>query len=138
MSSTLRRIHWVGLGALLCVLGGAASAAEIKLVASNAVKEAYGQLLPAFEKASGNTVTVSWGGTADIMSRIGGGEIADVVIITDFGIENLTKQGKLIAAGRANVAKSAVGAAVREGLSSPTFLRATRSRNRCSPLRQSY
>ena len=119
MSSTLRRIRWIGLGAVLCVMGGAASAAEIKLVASNAVKEAYGQLLPAFEKASGNTVTVSWGGTADIMKRIGGGEIADVVIITDFGIETLTKQGKLIAAGRANVAKSAVGAAVREGTPKP-------------------
>ena len=119
MSSTFYRLGSIGLAAVLCAASGAAAAAEIKLVASNAVKEAYGQLLPAFEKASGNTVTVSWGGTADIMKRIGGGEIADVVIITDAGIANLTKEGKLIAAGRVNVAKSAVGAAVREGAPKP-------------------
>jgi len=56
---------------------------EIKLLASNAVKEAYGQLLPAYEKASGNKVTVSWSGTADIIKRVNGGEIADAVIITE-------------------------------------------------------
>jgi len=117
MSSAIQRIGAIGLAAVLSA--GAADAAEIKLVASNAVKEAYGQLLPAFEKSSGNTVTVSWGGTADIMKRIGGGEIADVVIITDAGIENLTKQGKLVAAGRTTVAKSAVGVGVREGAPKP-------------------
>jgi molybdate transport system substrate-binding protein len=128
MFSTVPRLGMIGFAAILCFAGAEANAAEIKLVASNAVKEAYGQLLPAFEKSSGNTVTVSWGGTADIMKRIAGGEIADVVIITDAGIANLTKQGKLVPAGRVNVAKSAVGAAVKEGapkpdLSSPDALK---------------
>jgi molybdate transport system substrate-binding protein len=109
----------MGLVAVLSVAGAPARAAEIKLIASNAVKEAYGQLLPAFEKTSGNKVAVTWGGTADIMKRIRGGELADVVIITDAGIETLTKEGKLVAAGRANVAKSAVGAAVKEGAPKP-------------------
>jgi molybdate transport system substrate-binding protein len=105
--------------AVLCAAFTPAKAAEIKLIASNAVKEAYGQLLPAFEKASGNKVAVSWGGTADIMKRIDGGEIADIVIITDAGIENLTKQRKLAVADRVTVAKSAVGVAVRAGAAKP-------------------
>ena len=117
--ASIFRIGAVVLAAVLCAGGGPADAAEIKLVASNAVKEAYTQLLPAYEKASGNKVSVSWGGTADIMKRINSGEIADVVIITDAGIENLTKGGKLTAAGRMTVAKSAVGAAVRAGAAKP-------------------
>jgi molybdate transport system substrate-binding protein len=98
---------------------GTADAAEIKLIASNAVKEAYGQLLPAYEKASGNKVTVSWSGTADIIKRVNGGEVADAVIITDAGIDALINQGKLVSAGRTNVAKSAAGVAVRAGAPKP-------------------
>jgi molybdate transport system substrate-binding protein len=119
MPATLRLIRFFAFCAALCAFDRAADASEIKLLASNAVKEAYGQLLPAFEKASGNKVTVSWSGTADIIKRISGGELVDVVIITDFGIESLIKQGKLTAAGRMNVAKSAVGAAVRAGAPKP-------------------
>jgi molybdate transport system substrate-binding protein len=98
---------------------GTADAAEIKLIASNAVKEAYGQLLPAYEKASGNKVTVNWSGTADIIKRVNGGEVADAVIITDAGIDALINQGKLVSAGRTNVAKSAAGVAVRAGAPKP-------------------
>jgi molybdate transport system substrate-binding protein len=51
----------------------AAGAAEIKVIASNAVKEAYVKLLPVFEKKSGHHVTVDWGGTADIVKRTASG-----------------------------------------------------------------
>jgi molybdate transport system substrate-binding protein len=109
----------LAVGAALCALGGAADAAEIKMLASNAVKEAYGHLLPAFEKASGHRVTVVWGGTADIVKRIDGGELTDIVIITDAAIDGLVSGGKLAAAGRTTVAKSGVGAAVRTGAPKP-------------------
>jgi ABC-type molybdate transport system substrate-binding protein len=48
-----------------------ASAVEIKMVASNAVKEPYLELLPAYEKATGNKVRVDFVGTGDIVQRIG-------------------------------------------------------------------
>lgn len=114
-----QRISLVALCAVMTAFGHAADAAEIKLVASNAVKEAYTRLLPAFEKATGNKVTVSWGGTADISKRINEGEPADIVIITDVGIDGLVKQGKLASAGRVSVAKSPTGAAVRAGAPKP-------------------
>ena len=96
-----------------------AQAAEIKLIASNAVKEAYEQLLPAYEKASGNKVTVTWGGTADIMKSVNDGAPADIVLITDFGIDGLVKSGKLVSAGSTVVAKSPVGVAVPAGAKKP-------------------
>jgi molybdate transport system substrate-binding protein len=119
MTEKFRPIRFIAFCAVLCAFTGAADAAEIKLIASNAVKEAYGQLLPAYEKASGNKVTVSWSGTADIIKRVNGGEVADAVIITDVGIDGLIKQGKLTGAGRINVAKSAAGVAVRAGAPKP-------------------
>jgi molybdate transport system substrate-binding protein len=119
MTEKFRPIRFIAFCAVLCGFTGTADAAEIKLIASNAVKEAYGQLLPAYEKASGNKVTVSWGGTADIIKRVNGGEVADAVIITDVGIDGLIKGGKLVGAGRVNVAKSAAGVAVRAGATKP-------------------
>ena len=119
MTEKYRPLRVIAFCAVLCGFAGAADAAEIKLIASNAVKEAYNQLLPAYEKASGNKVTVVWSGTADIVKRVNGGEVTDAVIITDVGIDGLIKTGKLVSAGRINVAKSAVGVAVRAGAPKP-------------------
>jgi len=119
MTEKFRPVRFIVFCALLCAFTGTADAAEIKLIASNAVKEAYGQLLPVYEKSSGNKVTVIWSGTADIIKRVNSGEVADAVIITDAGIDALIKQGKLVGAGRINVAKSAAGVAVREGAPKP-------------------
>src|SRR5258708_30403527 len=83
----------------------AAGGAEIKVIASNAVKEAYVKLVPVFEKESGHHVMVDWGGTADIVKRTSSGEVADIVITTSAYIDELTKQGKLVAGSRVDLAK---------------------------------
>ena len=101
------------------LLSAAAHAAEIKVLASAAIKDAYLELLPQFEKATGNKVTVEWSGTPDIQKRIAAGEAADVVILGNSGTEELIRQGKLVPGSRANFAKSGVGVAVREGTPKP-------------------
>jgi len=96
-----------------------ASAVEIKMVASNAVKEPYHELLPAYEKATGNKVRVDFVGTGDIVQRIGkNGEVADVVVGASFTIDDLIKQGRL-APGRVDLAKSIIGVALRPGAAKP-------------------
>src|SRR5690349_16126664 len=49
MTRTFRPLRTIALCAVLSAFTNAADAAEIKLIASNAVKEAYSQLLPAYE-----------------------------------------------------------------------------------------
>lgn len=98
---------------------GAAGAAEIKVIASNAVKEAYTRLVPVFEKKTGHHVTIDWGGTADIVKRTSGGEVADIVITTSAYIDDLTKQGKLAPGSRVDLAKSTIGVALRPGAPKP-------------------
>jgi molybdate transport system substrate-binding protein len=99
------------LGAL-GIAGGSANAAEIKVMCTPAFKEAYGELAPSFEKSSGHKLVTIWAGTGDMMKRIGGGETVDLVIMPATMIEDLTKQGRLVA-GSTAVAKSGIGVAVR-------------------------
>jgi molybdate transport system substrate-binding protein len=93
--------------------------AEIKLLASGAVKEAYVELLPNFEKVSSHRVTAAWSSTTDIQKRVAAGELADLVILGDSGTEALIKDGKLIANSRAIFAKSGIYVAVRSGAPKP-------------------
>jgi molybdate transport system substrate-binding protein len=103
------------LSAAIVIATGAVQAAEIKVMGSAAFKEAYSELIPHFEKASGHKVTTSWVGTADIMKRIGGGEVVDLVIASAAAIDDLAKQGKLVSGSRLDIATSGVGVAVRAG-----------------------
>src|SRR5438045_297241 len=93
--------------------------AEILLLASGAVKEAYLELLPNFEKASGHSVKAAWSNTTDIQKRVAAGEIADLVILGDNGTAALIQDGTLVASSRAAFAKSGIYVAVRAGAPAP-------------------
>jgi len=103
--------------AIAAALAPAAGAAEIKMIASNAVREPYRELVPTFEKGTGHRVTIDWGGTVDIVKRVEAGEIADIVIIPAPRVDEFVRQGKL--AARTDLARSGVGVAVRAGAPRP-------------------
>src|SRR5215212_9222101 len=94
-------------------------AAEIKIVASNAVKEAYNDLASAFTKISGHHVTSVWGGTVDIIRRVADGEVFDLVIIPASNVDDLIQQGWLRANSRRDFARSAIGVAIASGVATP-------------------
>lgn len=96
-----------------------ASATTVKLIASNAVKEACAELVPAFEQATGHKVDAIWGGTLDISARIEGGEVADLVILAAERIDDLIARGRLAAGSRVDIARSGIGVAVRAGARKP-------------------
>lgn len=98
---------------------GVAQAAEVKVMAANAVKEAYLELVSAFERSTGHKVTTIWGGTEGVAKRISGGEVVDIVLIAAPNIDKLIAEGKLVPGSRADFAKSGVGIAVRTGLPKP-------------------
>ena len=55
---------------------------EIKVLSSIATREAYLELVPQFEKATGHKVVTTWAGTVAIMKRMAAGERYDLVIIS--------------------------------------------------------
>ena len=51
--------------------------------ASAAIKEAYGEFAPQFEKSSEHKITTTWAGTVDLVRKLQAGEVFDVVIRLD-------------------------------------------------------
>ena len=103
----------------LLMVAGMANAAEFKVLSSNAIKQAYLELVPQFERATEHKVATTWAGTAGIMSRMERGEVTDLVIMSSTGIDNLIKQGKLVAGSRVDLVRSGIGIAVRAGTPKP-------------------
>jgi molybdate transport system substrate-binding protein len=103
--------------ALAAAKAPAAGAVAITMIASNAVREPFGSLLPAFAQRTGHTVTVSWGGTIDIVNRVEGGEVADIVIIPAARIDGLIAKSLMVS--RTDLVRSGVGVAVRAGVPKP-------------------
>lgn len=120
MAAQLRLSLLVKYVTAIMVIGmSTAHAAEVKVMPVNAIKEAYLELVLAFEKSSGHKVTTIWGGTEGIAKRISGGEVVDIVIIAAPNIDRLITEGKLVVGSRADIAKTGIGIAVRSGLSKP-------------------
>jgi molybdate transport system substrate-binding protein len=97
----------------------AAHGAELRVMASAGMKEAVTDLVPAFEKASGHTVTIVWAGNENILGRIRGGETVDLVIMAGSNVDKLIADGKLVGESRADIARSGIGVAIRAGLPKP-------------------
>src|SRR5436305_351225 len=78
--------------------------AEIKVLSSIATKEAYLELVPQFERASGHKVSTTWAGTTAIMQRMAAGERYDLIVISSTELDQLTKQGTIVARSRVDLA----------------------------------
>jgi molybdate transport system substrate-binding protein len=105
------------LGAVL--LSTSVHAAEIKVLATQAIEGAYRDLVPLFEKTSGHTVATTFTGTLDAQKRIAAGEGYDLIIMAGAAIDDLIKAGKVRPGTRVDLATSGVGVAVRAGAPKP-------------------
>jgi molybdate transport system substrate-binding protein len=104
---------------VVLLFGAAVHAAEIKVLTSVALSSALNEVVPSFEKKTGNNVTIDYGLAADMKKRVLNGEHADVIIVTRAMMEDLAKQGKVAADSIANVAGTPVAVAARAGAAKP-------------------
>ena len=81
---------------------------DINVLTVPALKEAFFEFVPQFERASAHTITTIFSGTDEIMTRMkAGGNGVDLVILDANSIEELNRLGKpcpkaaLISPGRA-------------------------------------
>ena len=112
---------FIGAGVLLSLsMFGGATAAEIKVLSTVAVRAVMEQLVPQFEQGSGHTVSIEFGTSAVLRRQIDAGGRFDVFIVTPpETIDDLIKHGKVAADARADFARTAVGVAVRAGTPRP-------------------
>jgi molybdate transport system substrate-binding protein len=110
--------------ASLLLLAGTAGAAEIKVMISGGFSTSYRDLTPEFERTTGYSLVTargpSMGNTPEaIPNRLQRGEPVDVLIMVGDALEELIKQGKVVAGSRVDLARSNIGMVVRAGAPKP-------------------
>ncbi len=106
------------------LLAGSASAAEVRVMISGGLTAAFNVLVPEFERTTGSKVLTAYGpsmGTTvnAIPVRLERGEPADVLIMVGYALDDLVKNGKVVADSRVDLVKSSIGVAVKVGAPRP-------------------
>src|ERR1700727_423112 len=114
----IQRVIGPIVGAVMALLSSGAQAADIKVLASTAVKTTLQELTPQFEKATDNKVEITFAPAAALKVKIEEGEIFDVAILAAPITDSLAASGKVDTA-RTTIAHSGIGVAIRKGAPKP-------------------
>ena len=104
---------------LLLAASVAAQAAEVRVLTSPGFVPIFGDLVTAFERASGHKLVASGDTLGAIVKRVRGGEEFDVIMSPRSAIDGFVKDGKGIASSVTVVASAGLGVAVRPGTPKP-------------------
>lgn len=110
--------------AFFYVLAAIGWAADLKVITSGAFTAAYTELVPEFERTTATKVVTGYGASmgdspTSIPNRLRRGEPVDVVILASTALEELIKEGNVIAGSRVDLVRSKIGLAVRAGAPKP-------------------
>jgi len=119
MTARVRLAASLGLSIVVLLATARAEAAEIKVLSTVGMQPATPELFSQFEAATGHRVAVTYGLAAVLKTKFLEGAPADVLILTAPIIEDLAKQGKVVADSKKDVARSGVGIAVKAGAPKP-------------------
>ena len=108
-------------GAAVVLLSSMASvsAAELKVFCTIGVQPALEVLLPGFEQASGDTLSITWATAAILVRKVEAGETADALILSREGLDQLVKAGRASSGTDAVFASSGMAVVVRHGAPRP-------------------
>jgi molybdate transport system substrate-binding protein len=116
MRTIAATVFAIGLASLAAC--GAARAADIDAMMSTAMKAAFDELLPQFERANGHTVRVTYGPSGALLKRFDSGEPADLFVTDVPALDRLVKQGKVVA-DRVRLSSTGIGICVKKGAPHP-------------------
>lgn len=106
--------------ALVVVMGATtAGAAEITVLSTPTMKRVLDELAPAFARATGHTLGLTFEGVPALKRRIEAGETFDAALLLPASVDDLTRSGKIAVGSRSDIARTAAGVAVRAGAPKP-------------------
>lgn len=89
-----------------------ANESKLKVLSAGAVKDGVAQLTAAFERTTGTRIALDFAPANVLRDRVAAGETADVVIMPQAMLDELSKQGKIVVASHALLGRSRMGVAV--------------------------
>jgi len=118
-----RALFSIVLAGACCLFQGTAPT-QLRVISSGGFRGAYTEVLPAFEKITGISVTTGAGASqGDAPTTIGAqlrrGVPADVVIMSREGLNDLIREGRIAAGTDVDLAESPLAVAVRAGAVHP-------------------
>jgi molybdate transport system substrate-binding protein len=106
--------------ALSLAMSQLAQAAEIKVISGGAFKQVLNALAAEYRKETGIKLDITYRTVGQHLDLIRGGrEEFDAAVLTPAAIDDLAKQGKIIAGTRADLAKTGIGVMVKAGAPAP-------------------
>jgi molybdate transport system substrate-binding protein len=114
-----RGLGWAAVAAILFGGCAPAAAAEIRMVSAMALHATWLELMPGYEKASGDKVTIIWSPGLDVEGKVESGEKADVAVLAAAGVDDLIRKGFLAEGSRVPLVNSLIGIATRPGAPRP-------------------
>jgi molybdate transport system substrate-binding protein len=94
---------------------------KIRVMSAGAVEGPVTELAPAFTKAKGIEVDLSFNTVGALKARFEGGEKTDVIILSFPAIEAIEKAGRIAAGSRTDLGLATCGVAVRDGMMMPNI-----------------
>lgn len=92
---------------------------NLRMLSTLGLMGAMRSLSSAFEASSGIRVDADFAPTLALLTRLRDGEAADLVILTREGLDEVIGEGRVVADGAADLARSYVGIAVQAGQAHP-------------------
>ncbi len=94
---------------------------KIRVMSAGAVEGPITELAPAFTKAKGIEVDLSFNTVGALKARFEGGEKTDVIILSFPAVEAIEKAGRIAAGSRTDLGLATCGVAVRDGMMMPNI-----------------
>ena len=98
MSKSTIQLLAVALALLTGPFAGAASAAELKVLSTEAMRPVLQELAPAFEAASKNKLVIAYASDADVAAKVASDESIDIAIMTKAPMDKLVNAARILTA----------------------------------------
>ena len=92
---------------------------QIKILSGGAMQGLMAEAVPLFERGGGCKVAVEIGLTSALRKAVADGVVFDIALLPRGDIDALVRDGRIAGSGVADIARSAIGVAVRAGAPKP-------------------
>jgi ABC-type molybdate transport system substrate-binding protein len=96
MSKSAIRLLAIVVAGLAGLYAGAAGAAELKVVSTEAMRPMLQELVPAFEAASKNKLVIAYASDADVEKQVSTDDTIDIAIVTKARMDKLIKAARML------------------------------------------
>lgn len=91
----------------------------LRVLSTLALKGAIRSLAGRYQAAAGARIDADFAPTLALLDRLRAGEVADIVILTREGLDEIAREGRVVAESCVDLARSFVGIAVKAGAPHP-------------------